>query len=131
MWVAAINNLDYFAKQHKVFTISKREWRKMYVCFDLREVADFWEKCVNGLNPKDFELDNLERKNIMAGYTQLQEQWMNENTIYNSRVKTAQDYADIFRTNGEMKKAMRQFAEMRDKVADEMKPKKNVVTRVT
>lgn len=131
MWVAAINNLDYFAKQHKVFTISKREWRKMYACFDLREVADFWEKCVNDLNPKDFELDNLERKNIMAGYTQLQEQWMNENTIYNSRVKTAQDYADIFRTNGEMKKAMRQFAEMRDKVADEMKPKKNVVTSVT
>ena len=67
----------------------------------------------------------------MAGYTQLEEQWMNENTIYNSRVKTAQDYADIFRTNGEMKKAMRQFAEMRDKVADEMKPKKNVVISVT
>ena len=30
-----------------------------------------------------------------------------------------------------MKKAMRQFAEMRDKVADEIKPKKNVVTSVT
>ena len=28
-----------------------------------------------------------------------------------------------------MKKAMRQFAEMRDKVADEMEPKKNIIAK--
>lgn len=33
--------------------------------------------------------------------------------------------------NGEMKKAMRQFAEMRDKAADEINPKKNVVASAT
>ena len=131
MWVAAVNHCPAFAKEYKGFSISKKEWEKMYRCFDLRGVADFWEKCVNDLCPKEFDLEELERKNIMAGYIQLKEQWMNENTIYDSRIKTAEDYADIFRTNGEMKKAMRQFAEMRDKMADEMKPKKNVVTSVT
>ena len=103
----------------------------MYRCFDLRGVADFWDKCVKDLCPKEFDLDELERKNIEAGYTQLGEKWMDENTIYNSCIKTAEGYADMFRTNGEMKKAMRQFAEMRDKVEDELKPKKNVVTSST
>lgn len=128
LWEAAVNNCLSFAKEYKGVNISKKELEKMYRCFDLRGVADFWEKCVKDLCPKEFYLDELERKNIEAGYIQLGEQWMNENTIFNSRIKTAEDYADIFRTNGEMKKAMRQFAEMRDKVADEMKPKKNVVT---
>ena len=129
LWVAAVNNCPAFAKEYKGFNISKKEWEKMYRCFDLRGVADFWEKCVNDLCPKKFDLNELERKNIMAGYIQLEEQWMNENTIYNSRIKTAEDYADIFRTNGEMKKAMRQFAEMRDKVAEEMKPEKNIIAK--
>lgn len=129
VWVAAVNNCPAFAKDYKGFNISKKEWEQVYRCFDLREVADFWEKCVNDLCPEKFDLDELERKNIIAGYIQLEEQWMNENTIYDSRIKTAEDYADIFRTNGEMKKAMRQFAEMRDKVADEMEPKKNIIAK--
>ena len=131
IWVEAVNICPTFAKEYKGFNISKKEWEKMYRCFDLRGVADFWEKCVKDLYPKEFNLDELERKGIMAAYIQLEEQWMNENTIYNSRVKTAEDYADLFRTNGEMKKAMRQFAEMRDKAADEINPKKNTVAKTS
>ena len=119
LWVAVVDKCQAFAKTYKGFNISQKEWEKMYRCFDLRGVADFWKRCVNDLCPKKFDLDELERKNIMAGHIQLEEKWMNVNTIYNSRIKTAEDYSDIFRTNGEMKKAMRQFAEMRDKVAEE------------
>lgn len=82
VWVAAVNNCPAFAKDYKGFNISKKEWEQVYRCFDLREVADFWEKCVNDLCPEKFDLDELERKNIIAGYIQLEEQWMNENTIY-------------------------------------------------
>ena len=120
LWVEAVNKCPAFAKEYKGLNISKQEWEKMYSCFDLRGVADFWAKCVKDLDPKEFDLDELERKNIMAGYIQLEETWMNENTIYNSRIKTAEDYADIFRTNGEMKKAIRHFAELRDSVRAEM-----------
>ena len=59
LWVAAVNKCPAFAKKYKGFSISKKEWEKMYRCFDLQEVADFWEKCINDLNPKKFELDSL------------------------------------------------------------------------
>lgn len=118
IWESAVRNCDQMQREYTRLHIPQQNWRDMYRDFNLRPIADFWKKCVDDLNPTaTFRPTDLENKNIVMGYEQLEKMWMDENTLFGSRIKTAQDYAEIFRTNGEMKKAMRNFAEMRDKVA--------------
>ena len=40
--------------------------------------------------------------------------WVSNEAVFGSRVKTAEAYADIFRTTGEMKKAIRRLKEMKE-----------------
>lgn len=95
-------------------------WRNVFKDFSLKAIADLWMSAHDGLDPTgSFELDDVERKNILMGYDQLCEMWTNEKTLFGSRIKTAEDYAEVFRTNGEMKKAQQKFAELRDKVEAE------------
>lgn len=122
VWQSAVNNCDTMQREYSKLDIPQSRWEFLYKDFNLLPIANFWEKCVDCLAPKsNYALTELEKKNIKDGYEQLENMWMNEDTLYGSRIKTAEDYADIFRTNGEMKKAMRSFAEMRDKVANEGK----------
>lgn len=118
IWKSAIRNCADMEKKYSHICIPQRRWEDLYKDFNLKKIADFWERCVNDLNPQaTFKPSELEQKNILIGYDQLEKMWMDENTLFGSRIKTAEDYADIFRTNGEMKKAIRCFAEMRDAVA--------------
>lgn len=90
--------------------------------FNLRPIADCWANAVVDLDPTlTFELTGTEIKNITQGCTQLMDKWMNEDTLFGSRIRTAEDYAEIFRTNGTCKKVMREFAEMRDAMTADRK----------
>lgn len=107
---AAIGNILEDCKYTSAAAV-KRIFRK----FSLADVAEQWCKAVNLLNPlADFKPDDTDQKNISAGYDQLGQMWMDENTLFGSRIETAKDYAEVFRTNGQMKKVMREFAELRD-----------------
>lgn len=96
-------------------------WRRVFGCFSLRDVATLWSSAHNSLtNGSDFfEPDPVELRNVVSGYEQLGEKWTSEDTIFGSLSETSANYEEVFRTNGEMKKAQRQFAEMRAAVAAE------------
>lgn len=100
--------------------IPQSEWHRLFKDFSQKDVADLWMKAHEALSPAStFEYDPIEEKNILDGYYQLRDMWMNEKTLFGSRIKTAEDYVEVFRTNGEMKKIQRQFAELRDRVEAE------------
>ena len=97
--------------------IPPRKWRTLFKDFSMSAVADMWMKAHEALSVETtFEFSLQETKNIALGYYQLRDMWMDEKTLFGSRIKTAEDYAEVFRTNGEMKKTQRIFAELRDKV---------------
>lgn len=110
IYAAAIHNIIEECEATPAFA-AKKLFRK----FDITPIAEQWGKAINMLNPlANFTPDDTDLKNIMLGYEQLEQMWMDEETLFGVRIKTAQDYAEIFRTNGQMKKACRGFAELRD-----------------
>lgn len=120
IWRSAIRSCDKMQLAYTRLSIPANCWAKTFRDFDLKGVADFWKSCVDCLNPQStFALTATEAANIGQGYEQLAQKWTDTDTIFGSRIKTAADYADIFRTDGEMKKAVRQFAELRDSMAGE------------
>ena len=118
IWESAIRSCDTLQQQCTHLNIREEQWRYLYKDFNLKAVADYWERSVNDLAgvPPTFQLTETEHRNIQAGYDQLAEMWLDADTLFGSRIETAQDFAEIFRTNGEMKKAMRSFGEMRDRI---------------
>jgi arsenate reductase-like glutaredoxin family protein len=61
----------------------------------------------------NYTLDPVEDKNIEMGIVQLAETWVNPDYIYDSISDTLPEYEEIFRTKGEMKKALRNIEEVR------------------
>ncbi len=61
----------------------------------------------------NYTLDPVEDKNIEMGIVQLAETWVNPGYIYDSISDTLPEYEEIFRTKGEMKKALRNIEEVR------------------
>ncbi len=103
------------AEEWKHIGIPSKGWEAVFSSFDISHVARLWTEAHRLLSGRDeFQLDPTEKRNIEIGYQQLMEKWLDEDTLFGSRIKVAEDYAEVFRTNGEMKKAQREFAEMRD-----------------
>lgn len=121
LWESGVSNCQAMQREFPNigFTIKEKQWRQLYKPFYIGPVADFWEKCVDDLNPARYQFTETELSNIMAGYTQLEEKWMSEDAVYGSRIKAAEDYAELFRTDGEMKKRIKHYAEMRELMAEE------------
>ncbi len=105
------------AEEWKHIGIPRKGWETVFSSFDISHVARLWTDAHRLLSGRDeFLLDPTEKHNVDMGYRQLAEKWLDEETLFGSRIKTCDDYAEVFRTNGERKKAQRQFAEMRDTV---------------
>lgn len=120
IWEAAIDQCGDLAWKLNHLSTNDKAWRQTYAPFDLKQHADFWERCVDCLNPSaNFLPTETEKKNINSGYIQYRDKLTDENVLFGSRIKTAEQFAEIFRTNGEMKKAMRKFAEARAAIAAE------------
>lgn len=123
-WDYCINGCMNF--EHATpFRVGRDAWRKFFACFNIRSVADRWSRCIDDLDPDiNIDLTELELSNITAGYNQLQDQWQSLDTIFGSHIQTAADFADLFRTNGEMKKQQREWAELKaeiERTGQEMK----------
>lgn len=108
--------LDNAAKDMPV--LSRKQYAQIFRDFDLSQAEKWWVSCVEELDPTPVELTSLEQKNIELGYMQLEKMWLDENTIFGSRIKTFEEYDEVWRTKGEMKKAIRQYSEMRDNVTE-------------
>jgi len=87
--------------------------RRVFAPFSLEHICDLWQRALLALCPEadKYQLEDGERRNIELGVEQLQEAWDNADTIYESTAKAVTQYDDIFRTPGEMKKALREIGE--------------------
>ena len=105
----AIKNLSPDVREAKT--------RELFAGFSLRRVHSAWKKAVSLMEPNMFyKLDPIEDRNIELGIRQIAETWINPDFIYDSLSEGVQDFDDVFRTKGEMKKALRNIAEIREEV---------------
>lgn len=94
--------------------------RKLFANFSLHRVREAWTRAVMMTEDIRYKLDDVEEKNINMGVLQLAETWANPDYMYDSVVETLPEYEDIFRTKGEMKKALRNIEEVRAQTWEEL-----------
>ena len=103
------------------YQLPERLMRFVFNQFSLKPVEERWRRALIMLAPDaGFKLDSVERKNIAHGLTQLCEAWIDPSLLYNSTMKSVEDYDEIFRTRGYQQKAMREIAEVRDETLEDL-----------
>lgn len=89
--------------------------------FDIAPLCAAWDKAVQLTDQTHYVLDSTEDRNIEMGMEQLAQAWANPDNIFDSVMASIPEYAEIFRTKGEMKKALREIAETRQATEAELK----------
>lgn len=85
--------------------------------FSMKEIAKVWRQAMEATEPNaNYELEGIEERNIEQGIIQLQEAWSTTDGLYGATMDSVKDFDDVFRTKGEMKKAMREIAEAKAEV---------------
>ena len=86
--------------------------------FSLSRVKACWQTALMMTDPQatQYPLDTLEERNIALGIEQLQDAWVDTSEHLNATVKTMLNYDEVFRTKGEMKKAIREIEDLRDEI---------------
>lgn len=80
--------------------------RHVFKSFDLSHITHLWRKALNMTESAEYDLDEVEKRNIDYGLQQLQEAWANTGTLFNSVKTSVQDYGEVFRTKHERRMAM-------------------------
>lgn len=107
----AVTNINY-PRQDKISAI--------FADLSLQRVLDAWKKALLMTEPKaTYKLEPIEDMNIQNGLMQLTETWSNPQLMYDSMSSGVEDFDDIFRTKGYMKKALRNLAEHRNATLEE------------
>ena len=112
--------------------LSETVLKDIYGAFNMQKVATQWHKAMANLAPEmdSFRLDELEEKNIAIGLNQLRELWVSPDLPFDATIKAVEDYSDeIFRTKGEVKKALRELSEMRNSAIDDIEEQKNFLSQ--
>lgn len=86
--------------------------------FSLSRVKSCWQTALMMTDPQatQYPLETLEERNIALGIEQLQDAWVNTSEHLTATAKTMLNYEDVFRTKGEMKKAIREIEDLRDEI---------------
>ena len=97
------------------YGIDRRLAISIFSQFSMKRVMDAWVNATKIFSATAFyPLDEAEDRNIHLGIEQLVQAWLNPDMLYDSTQETIPDFDDIFRTKGEMKKAMREIAEYKE-----------------
>lgn len=102
------------------YKFPRRVVERTFKDFDIGPVGKAWYKALSLIENTSYKLDSTEDKNIENGLVQLLEIWSNPENYYDATMNTIHEYDEIFRTKGEMKKAMRNIAEVKQVVVEEM-----------
>lgn len=78
--------------------------------FSLQRMMLAWSKCVRGMG-KITLLDAHESRNVELTLEQLIDHWNDDHFFRDSVLETAEEFPEIFRTKGEQKKYLREYAE--------------------
>lgn len=89
--------------------------KEVFWQFKLERVATEWKRALELTEPAcaGLTLDSMEARNIELGIIQLQEAWGDTSEHLSSVVNTIRDFDDVFRTKGEMNKAIREIEELK------------------
>lgn len=112
--------------------LSETVLKDIYGAFNMQKVATQWHKAMAYLAPEmdSCRLDELEEKNIAIGLNQLRELWVSPDLPFDATIKAVEDYSDeIFRTKGEVKKALRELSEMRNSAIEDIEEQKNFLSQ--
>lgn len=83
--------------------------------FDIRRVADAWYSAMMALSPGcEYPLEDVEKRNIELGLTQLSDAWISPTILYESTMQSVEDYDEVFATHGQQLKAIREIAEVKN-----------------
>lgn len=106
--------------------ISKKLLSKIFSQLSLREIAKVWESATDELAPEFVgkQLDEIEEKNLNFGLEQLLEAWTDPHSIFSATKTNIADFSEVFRTDGEMKKAIKGADEIEKIVEKELNQNK-------
>lgn len=115
MYNGAIKSIENDAKLPHILL------ERTFGIFSLKDVAKVWSTALDATEPSaDYELEDLEERNISQGIIQLQEAWTKPDEMYGATMASVQDFDEVFRTKGEMKKALREIAEYKAETKKEL-----------
>jgi hypothetical protein len=79
-------------------------------------VRNAWLQGIEELYPnaRAFLATLPSKRNIVLGLDQLEASWIDADTMIDSMQDVCQQFDDMWRTRGEMKKAMREIEELRE-----------------
>lgn len=98
----------------KDYNIPIRVMRMIFESFSLQTVRDSWAKACNNIcKLKEEDLTISEHRNIEMGILYLMDAWADIENIYDSVNDASNDFMDIFRTKGELKKVLKEIREMK------------------
>lgn len=112
---------------HDEYKIPSRACHEVFGQFQIDHIAKTWNEASRLLEPRAHEivLEDIEQKNINQGLQQILEQWGDPVAQVSSVVLNIQEYEEVFRTKGEMKKALRSLRETRDGIRDFIEQDRN------
>lgn len=94
----------------------------LFTQFSLEAVTKAWKRALTLYAPDGMAVDPdaTEQRNIELGIEQLHDVWLDPETLFDSTIEAVENYDEVFRTKGEMKKALRELAEVRADVQAEL-----------
>lgn len=123
----AVLNLACSIHEHAVeeacrsLPIDDKIVRGIFAQLSLRRVLAEWVKALDLTDPTvHYDLEPTEQRNIEMGVTQLAEAWANPDLLYDSSSNAIHDFDEVFRTKGEMKKSLREIADMKSRTQEEL-----------
>lgn len=106
---------------HKTFKLDKRIVDRFFRPFSLEKVEKCWYNAIKALNAQSAEegMTERERKDIGFGIEVLRDEWMDTQKHLRITGEAIENYQEVFRTKGEVKKALREIAEMDNEIEEE------------
>lgn len=95
--------------------------KEVFGQFSLERVQACWQKAMVMTDPvaTSFKLDEIEVKNITLGIDQLTDAWVDTGVHLGKTSKTMKDFEEVFRTKGEMKKAIREVTDLEHEIQEQ------------
>ena len=118
----AVAMYEFALKECEHYELRRPVLEYIFGQFCLRKVSKAWRRAMKLLVPETdtITLDAVEEKNIDYGLRQLMEAWMEPELLYSSTSQAVQDYEEIFATQGQKKKVLREIADVQSATEAEL-----------
>ena len=104
------------------YELDRKMVEQVFHQFSLEQVSKRWKVALYALCPctDEAEPDEIDRRNIEQGLLQLTDAWVDPTLLYTSTMENVEDFSEVFRTKGELKKSLREIAEVKAETMKEL-----------